>query len=71
MLKLLCEVLRRDLVPKGDTEVRRRVWAVDQNDVVYERKSTNKSTTEYHGFPLLKDDPLCDLVRKAWKERAS
>lgn len=44
------------------------VWMV-YNDIVYEARLQNSVAGEYHGYPLMADDPFREVVLKVWHER--
>ena len=65
---LLKEGLRRGLV-----SVQKRngwpqnVWAVSENGTALEAQLENAATGQYHGYPMLYDDPLRLEVIARWK----
>src|SRR5262245_29378489 len=64
-LDLLRQGLRRGLI-----SVQRRngwpqnVWALSDDGIPLEAMLTNRGTGEYHGYPLLSNDPLAEEIMK-------
>ncbi len=67
---LLKDGLRRGL---ASLQVRngwpQNVWAVTEDDVPMEAMLENREIGAYHGYPMLSDDPLRDVVLARWKRR--
>lgn len=45
------------------------VWAVGDDDTVYEAQLTNRGQGEYHGYPMKGDDEFRCIVLREWKAR--
>jgi hypothetical protein len=43
------------------------VWAVAPNSIPLEAMLENPAAGAYHGYPMLKDDPLADEVLERWR----
>jgi hypothetical protein len=70
-LRLLREGIAQGLVSPYDIGTRypKRIWAVsDEGDVLEARHSGNG---QYHGFPVLDNSAIVDIVKKRWKKQES
>ena len=64
---LLREGARRGLVSVQERDGwPQNVWAMAANGVAVEAMLENSLTGQYHGYPMLDNDPLADEVRERW-----
>ncbi len=67
-LELVREGMRRGLVSVQERNGwPQNVWAVTDKGVPLEAMLENSDTGSYHGYPMLKNDPLADEVVDRWK----
>ncbi len=45
------------------------IWSVSEYDEVFEAKTDNNATGQYHGYPLEKEDAMYEYVMSEWKKR--
>ena len=45
------------------------IWAVDENDAVYEAKTDTRTPGTYHGYPLEAEDDFRAYILAEWKRR--
>lgn len=45
------------------------IWSVSADGTVYEAKTHPNTPGQYHGYPLEKEDRMCDEVKAAWEAR--
>jgi hypothetical protein len=65
---LLHEGLRRGLVSEKERNGwPQNVWAVTDSGVALEACLENQETGEYHGYPMLVDEPLAEIVLRRWR----
>ena len=69
---LLRSGFRRGMVSeqrRGDWP--QKVWAVDEEGIVYEAQLGNLETGEYHGYPMKQDDSFAGFIRDEWERRGT
>src|SRR5579871_1496682 len=68
-LALLREGIRRGLIRiqerKGWPQ---NVWAVTNDGITLEGQLDNQETGSYHGYPMLQDEPLSEVVITRWNQ---
>jgi len=52
----------------ADDDPPRHIWMVHDEQVI-EARCDNVEAGTYHGYPLENDDPMADLIRRAWEKR--
>lgn len=67
---LLREGIRRGMISEQTHNAwPQNVWAVDQQNEVYQANLTNSGTGEYHGFPIRGEGSFLSLIRSEWAVR--
>ena len=52
----------------GDNNI---IWAIADNGWIFEARITNRTTTEYHGYPVRQTEPIAEIVYNRFSEWAS
>ncbi len=72
-IKVACRLLKNG-VNKGLISEQKRgkfpqnIWAVNEEDFVFEAQLENREKGSYHGYPLLENDPFREEVLKHWNK---
>jgi hypothetical protein len=69
-LRLLRDGFKKGMISKhstGNSDWPKNIWAVSSGGVVFEAQGDNNGN--YHGYPLLKNDPFREAVLEEWSRR--
>ena len=66
---LLREGIRRGLISVQERNGwPQNVWAVTEDEIALEAQLDNEEIGSYHGYPMLPDEPLRDVVIERWNQ---
>ena len=70
-LGLLRKGIERGLVSKRWVDrFPQNIWSVTESGIPLEAELENRSTGQYHGYPMPETDPFREVVLDAWRESA-